>query len=552
MVTLATTHTRIKKGNEMPLKIQKPSSKINAVYSNPVVKKVSLLLSSWIILVFVWGPTTIKRQSISIDEIRYWFLGDDVMISMRYARNFADGLGLVWNSGERVEGYTNFAWVMVMSVVHYIGVPDNLTSFYIIAFNIFLQLVLFFILFRLIQEITERYYIAFIITVAFTIVDISSMVWGTSGFEMTLISVLVAYCTHRIIHESKLGEIRLFTFFVLGLIALVRADGIVITVLFLGFILLFTGITRRNLLGSVLATLPFIFHVTFRYGYYGEFAPNTATLKLFDLKDRITYGVGYFFIFLRWYWMLLLLISIQVLRDLASKKYIRPLIFLGSFIYAAYLVYVGGDGIGNNRFFVSVIPLIFVLGATTLVDLFNRKLAILLTIGILLFARFSTLQIDFFDNEKHIVRYSSYMQGWSPSHDGVLAGVYLNTVKGIHDSLAVFPAGQSPYFSMIYAIDMLGKSDQYIAKLDEVYGNRPGHNKFDAVYSMARKPSYVFPGLYRTWPSSKKEQVQLILGMEGDDSWLYDLFTNTQFVTYCLPNPVDTGGQHALFQCKWE
>lgn len=41
---------------------------------------------------------------------------DDAFISFRYARNLATGLGLVYNVGERVEGYTNFLWTLVLAV----------------------------------------------------------------------------------------------------------------------------------------------------------------------------------------------------------------------------------------------------------------------------------------------------------------------------------------------------------------------------------------------------------------------------------------------------
>src|SRR3989442_1472314 len=44
-----------------------------------------------------------------------YFLGDDSFISFRYARHLAAGRGLVWNPGERVEGYTNFLWVILMA-----------------------------------------------------------------------------------------------------------------------------------------------------------------------------------------------------------------------------------------------------------------------------------------------------------------------------------------------------------------------------------------------------------------------------------------------------
>jgi len=42
---------------------------------------------------------------------------DDAYISFRYARNLASGRGLVFNPGERVEGYTNFTWVVLAAGV---------------------------------------------------------------------------------------------------------------------------------------------------------------------------------------------------------------------------------------------------------------------------------------------------------------------------------------------------------------------------------------------------------------------------------------------------
>ncbi|HMJ10771.1 MAG TPA: hypothetical protein VK524_05155, partial [Polyangiaceae bacterium] len=47
----------------------------------------------------------------------WWFrtLFDDAFISFRYAQNLVHGRGLVFNVGERVEGYTNFLWVLVLA-----------------------------------------------------------------------------------------------------------------------------------------------------------------------------------------------------------------------------------------------------------------------------------------------------------------------------------------------------------------------------------------------------------------------------------------------------
>src|SRR3972149_692187 len=50
------------------------------------------------------------------------FIQDDAFISFRYALNLVKGCGLVWNPGERVEGYTNFLWTLFMAVPHLMGI----------------------------------------------------------------------------------------------------------------------------------------------------------------------------------------------------------------------------------------------------------------------------------------------------------------------------------------------------------------------------------------------------------------------------------------------
>src|SRR5512135_2995012 len=64
-----------------------------------------------------WSVAFIRESSIvAVDGKRYFNLFDDAMISMRYAWNLSHGQGLVWNPGERVEGYTNLLLTLVMSI----------------------------------------------------------------------------------------------------------------------------------------------------------------------------------------------------------------------------------------------------------------------------------------------------------------------------------------------------------------------------------------------------------------------------------------------------
>src|SRR5262249_13137238 len=83
-----------------------------------------------LVLVFLtYAALFIYRTSFFINGERYFSLFDDAMVSMRYARNFAAGNGIVWNpGGDRVEGYTNPLWMAYMALVHLLPLAQSKTS----------------------------------------------------------------------------------------------------------------------------------------------------------------------------------------------------------------------------------------------------------------------------------------------------------------------------------------------------------------------------------------------------------------------------------------
>ncbi len=54
------------------------------------------------------------------------WIQDDAYISFRYARNLVDGNGLVFNPGDRVEGYTNYLWTILSAIPLATGSEDPL------------------------------------------------------------------------------------------------------------------------------------------------------------------------------------------------------------------------------------------------------------------------------------------------------------------------------------------------------------------------------------------------------------------------------------------
>ena len=82
--------------------------------STPAARVTKLPLVVAAVVMLLVSLAAIRQATVVIDHQRYYYLDDDQMISMRYARNLVDGLGLVWNAGDRVEGYTNLGWVCML------------------------------------------------------------------------------------------------------------------------------------------------------------------------------------------------------------------------------------------------------------------------------------------------------------------------------------------------------------------------------------------------------------------------------------------------------
>jgi len=66
-----------------------------------------------------WTGIALALVAFALLLARSSFLIDDAFISLRYARNWASGAGLVFNPGEAdpVEGYSNFLWVALLAAL---------------------------------------------------------------------------------------------------------------------------------------------------------------------------------------------------------------------------------------------------------------------------------------------------------------------------------------------------------------------------------------------------------------------------------------------------
>src|SRR5512146_2024819 len=150
---------------------------------------------------FYYAWQYILASSFLINGTRYYVLFDDAMISMRYAYNLAHGNGLVWNIGERVEGFTNPLWVGYMALLHLLplslpqmSLPVQITGAVLLAANLFF-----------VREIVGHFtgsLIAMLAAVAFTAFYAPLLSWGLLGMDVSLLALLLTAVVWMILRNG--------------------------------------------------------------------------------------------------------------------------------------------------------------------------------------------------------------------------------------------------------------------------------------------------------------------------------------------------------------
>ena len=423
--------------------------------------------------------TALFSNSLVVDGTRYFWLDDDQMISMRYARNLADGHGLVWNPGERVEGYTNFLWIVVMAGVHLLPLDDAHTSLVVRLLNLGLLGVSLLFAERILRRFRPALGLALPalwLPLAFCY---DMQFWAFHGFETTLLMLVFLWVVDRILEDSAADSWRWTTYLLLGLLPLIRSDAHHLWMVAAILAFLTAGERGRTLRWLGLAALPALGHLLFRHAYYGEWFPNTYYLKVagHGLARRLELGLDYLAYFATFYWMALLL---ALLGALQTQDRRRRWLFLGFLGSLGYVAWVGGDMYPGARFLAPYVPLLLALALAAIGDLAqdNRAaelaLSAALALGSIMFTAFLTV-------------YGSGYAVLEAKNGGpdqsLVAALAIRENSSPDARVAVHAAGVLPYFSRRYCIDMLGKTDPVVSRL-QPRKYPVGHNKYEPEHSL--------------------------------------------------------------------
>jgi len=116
------------------------------------------------------------------------WIQDDAYISFRYARNLVEGNGLVFNAGERVEGYTNFLWTVMSAAPLAAGYEDPLPAMHRAALALWFSTYGLLLVFGL-YLVSRRVYTAPLMA-APLVAHWSFNQWYLSGMETPLVAFL--------------------------------------------------------------------------------------------------------------------------------------------------------------------------------------------------------------------------------------------------------------------------------------------------------------------------------------------------------------------------
>ena len=216
-----------------------------------------------------------------------WFTIDDAYISFRYARNLLEGHGLVFNPGERVEGYTNFLWVLELAALWRLtGVPPDVYAPWlsVLCTAATIATVLWWT-FHL-PGLEARRLTAWM-ALGFLCASAAFGVWTSGGgLETRQFTLFVALAVALTSARPHSRAALLLASASLGAAALTRPEG----PLFALCCFAWFGARRhfdedrRPWRGDVACLvvpclLIVVGHYLFRYGYYGEWLPNTYYAK---------------------------------------------------------------------------------------------------------------------------------------------------------------------------------------------------------------------------------------------------------------------------------
>jgi hypothetical protein len=404
---------------------------------------------------------------------------DDAFISFRYAHNLLDGHGLVYNPGERVEGFTNLLWTLAVAGGSALtGVELPLVALVLGGLVYVGNVATCARLGRVVAGGPAHLPLAAaLLAVQYTFTSFATTGLETGAAALAVQLALLGLLTGRP-GAAGLG---------FALATLLRPDQLLFYVAGAG-VLLWRRADRSALAAYAAPLLLLAGTEIWRLVYYGDWLPNT-----FYAKDG---GGAYWsqgwvyaaeFHLGSHFWVVLglaLLAGALPARSPAEVE-LRRFVVLAVPLFELYVLRLGGDFMAG-RFYVSLLPLGLLAAEGTIHALAEARRSVWLA-GAALGATLRGGSLV----EPNTIRWFMADEGtvypvvgWSPveiGHSYWRVGRFLRervTDQGLHPVLATGNIGFVGYYSGLPLIDLHGLTDRTIARRSMGERGHPGHEKW--------------------------------------------------------------------------
>jgi hypothetical protein len=415
--------------------------------------------------------------------LHYDFTQDDAFITFRYAANYLDGHGLVYNIGERIEGYTNFLWTILMILGGRLGldfIDFSQVLGVVCGFGIIFMLFLMALRMFSDQPRAQRTIMAGLSCLVLGLVY-SFAYWTVAGLETAAFSFMVIaslYCYMRRIFLAVPC---------LVLATLLRPEGgLVFFFVILYEIISQKSVSRYAIIIFLIYALFLLPHAAFKLTYYGSLLPNPFYAKTSFNVQQVINGLEYTGQFFWHYLAAGLFIIPAVLRFRKSTPILR-IVLLFLLTYTLYIIVIGGDVLKVHRFFVPLFPLFVLTAVSGLYSLFNRKIIFAFSVALLIVWQLYTPR-------NHVETFHFSEKGLANKMTLLINNVLANDKSDF--SVAASTIGMVGYKLLGHTvIDMLGLTDSTIARHPEppIEGLESTWKEmqYNSRYLLSREPDYI-------------------------------------------------------------
>jgi hypothetical protein len=306
-----------------------------------------LLVAGLVATAVLWGVSAALRDA--------WTC-DDAYIVFRYARNLVNGIGLVFNPGERVEGFTDLLWVLWTAPALALEIaPETWANFWGVACYGGAIALLGFDHARLVRRLPSPSWAVVPVAALGAAAHADWSAWATSGLETSAFTFFLVAGYVLLVSSRSSGRLAAAGL-MFGLATLLRPDGVLPALVGGVFVIAMTRAVKPAAAYAAGFTTLWLPAAAFRLWYYGSLVPNTYWAKSANLAWW-EQGFRYLGLYFEKYGVLalgpalLLLVALHWRREDPSRREALkvawlPRVLLAGALAATYMLYVarvGGD-----------------------------------------------------------------------------------------------------------------------------------------------------------------------------------------------------------------